>query len=155
MEVVEHEHDLALLDELVDEPRQHDLEQRRGRDQRRQRRVRRAPGRRGTSASITCDHSTTASLSPSSSVTHATGRSRASLSRHAASSVDLPKPAGHATRLSRTAAAVAQPLEQPLARDRLRRDERRVQLGDEQDRSENARSLTRLRPRRERGPGGR
>ena len=51
------------------------------------------------SASITCDHSTTSSLSRSSSVTHATGRS--STSRHADRSVDLPNPAGDATRLSR------------------------------------------------------
>ena len=31
-------------------------------------------------------------------------------------------------------AALAEPLEQPLARDRLRRDERRMELGDQQDR---------------------
>jgi hypothetical protein len=53
------------------------------------------------SASMTCDHSTTASSSASSRVSQATGRCCDSLSRHAASSVDLPKPAGHATRLSR------------------------------------------------------
>ena len=51
------------------------------------------------SASIACDHSTTASLSPSSSVSHATGRS--SRCAQAATSVDLPNPAGQATRLSR------------------------------------------------------
>ncbi len=52
------------------------------------------------SASTTCDQRTTSSSSPSSSVTHATGRRAASSSRHAASSVDLPNPAGQATSVS-------------------------------------------------------
>ena len=58
-------------------------------------------GHARSSAATTCAQRTTASSSPSSSVTQATGRRRDSLARHAASSVDLPKPAGHATRLSR------------------------------------------------------
>ena len=52
------------------------------------------------SASIACVHRTTGSLSPSSSVSHATGFRAASASRHAASRVVFPKPAGQATRVS-------------------------------------------------------
>ena len=52
------------------------------------------------SAPIACDHRTTGSLSPSSSVSHATGFRAASASRHAARRVVFPKPAGQATRVS-------------------------------------------------------
>jgi hypothetical protein len=60
-----------------------------------------SPGQARHSASTMCDHSTTVSSSPPSSVTHATGRCASSCSRQAASSVDLPNPAGQATRLRR------------------------------------------------------
>ena len=51
------------------------------------------------SASIACVQRTTGSLSPSSSVSHATGFRAASAWRHAASKVVFPKPAGQATRV--------------------------------------------------------
>ena len=101
----------------------------------RERLVRRAPGTRGTSASIACDHSTTASSSPSSSVTHATGRRAGLALAPRGQQRRLAEPGRARDEAEPPAAAVAQPLEQPLARDRLRRDGRRVQLGEEQDRS--------------------
>ena len=86
--VVEHEQRAVALGQLVDEPRQDDLAQRRD------------AARATPSAAATCAHSTAGSSSPSSSVTHTASGSR-SVSRHAASSVDFPKPAGQATSVTR------------------------------------------------------
>ncbi len=67
-------------------------------------------------ASIACVHRTIGSLSPSSSVSHATGFRAVSASRHAASRVVFPKPAGQARRVS-------------LRSDPLRRRSRRRSRG--------------------------
>ena len=75
-----------------------------------------AAGRAQRIASIACVHRTIGSLSPSSSVSHATGFRAASASRHAASRVVFPKPAGQARRVS-------------LRSDPLRRRSRRRSRG--------------------------
>ena len=63
-------------------------------------RKRRASGQTPRSAASTYDQSTTGSLSPSSRLSHATGRAVCSSSRHVPSSVVLPQPAGAATTVS-------------------------------------------------------
>ena len=100
------------------------------------------------SASITCDHSTTASLSPSSSVTHATGRRARLALAPGGEQRRLAEPGRAGDEAQPPAAAVAQALEQPLARDRLGGHERRVELGDEQDRGGQARQRRPWRARR-------
>ena len=101
MEVVEHERGLALLGELVHElaaegdRRSRDAPTQLGRGGRLQ-----SPEHALRAPRCTYDHSTTGSLSPSSRVSHATGLVASSDSRQAASSVDLPEPAGAATTVS-------------------------------------------------------
>ena len=85
------------------------------------------------SASIACVHRTTGSLSPSSSVSHATGLRSASASRHAASRVVFPKPAGQATRVSLRSDPLRRRSSKALARNRQLAHRRRMQFRADQD----------------------
>ena len=132
VEVVEHQHHLARFGERVDEPRQHHLEHGRRRKERRQRRVRQARAR----AAQRLDHVRPEDDGVVVALVQRDPRHRPP------GRLALP-PGGEQRRLAEAgrardqgqpaARAGAQPLEEPLARDRLRRDERRVELGDEED----------------------
>ena len=134
MEVVENERDLARCCQPVDQsPARH-----------RRRRVVPRPisgevetSRVGTalrSAASRYDQSTTGSLSPSSRVTHATGRSASSTSRHAPSSVVLPDPAGSGDDGELDAWCAPKPLDEAFARDHLLPARRGMELRHQQRR---------------------
>ena len=131
MEVVEHEGDVAGLGERVHEPRQHDLAHRRGD---RQRRERLAVQRRAGAAERLHD------VRPEDDVVVVALVQRDPCHRPRRGLLLAPR--GEERRLAeagragdeRQRAALAQARGQPLARDRLRGHERRVQLGDEEDR---------------------
>jgi len=145
VKVVEDQRDVALLGELVDEPRKPDLAQRRCGDrggERLAREGRARPGERLDDVGPQ-DHRVVIAIVER----HPRGRTVLGLA--------LP-PGGQQRGLAESGragdeaepepAAGAQPREQPLALDDLRRDERRVQLRDEEDRS--ARDHARLLPAR-------
>ena len=133
VEVVEHQRQLGLLGELVDEPRQQHLDDRRrggGRGQRLVREARAGAAQRLDDVRPQHDRVVVALVErdprhrPPLRLLLAPGREQDRLAeaRRAGDERELqPAPS-------------PQPLEQPLARDGLRRDERGMELGDEEDR---------------------
>ena len=111
VEVIQDERDLTLAVQLVDQARQDHIN-----DRRDDRIRRRRPGDGGAGTAQRVDRvrpRTTGSLSPSSSVSHATGFRAASAScADAASRVVFPKPAGQAMRVSLR----SDPLRRPSSR---------------------------------------
>ena len=131
VEVVEHERQLALLGERVHEPREHDLEQRRGRDRRRQLRVRQL--RAGAAQRL--DRVRPQRDRVVVALVQRHPRRRRGLARRPRRQQRrLAEPGRAGDEAELRAAPGAQAREQPLAGDRLGRHHGRVELRDEQRR---------------------